>query len=213
MFVARGSTLAGPYVIWGGHIAVVLVAGKARLAGERVVAMNVSPFQDGRSGMVGPGNPQAETAIAMLGTLPLGVLAVESIVGFILLMISVVFFATIFFAFVGLFLLYIALWLAVLFNGFGVFVSLLTLAGGWRYTTGRVFGATGVIIHAVLLVAAVYVLVVIHSNLGVGQRVSINSPAVYVQVTAEDELTHRQKEQSGRASPEVRPEEPAADPA
>jgi hypothetical protein len=116
----------------------------------------------------------------MLGTLPLGVLAVEAIVGFILLMISVVFFATIFFAFVGLFLLYIALWLAVLFNGFGVFVSLLTLTVGWRYTTGRVFGATGVIIHAVLLVAVVFVLACIHSNIGVAQQTRASLPAATI---------------------------------
>src|SRR5688572_10159734 len=124
--------------------------------------MNAKPLPYGHS-VVRPGNPQAEAAFAMLGTMPLAILAIEAVIGLILILVSGFFFATIFFAFVGFILIYMALWIAVVFNGFGAAVSLVTLLAGRRYLTGKVFGISGLLIHMVLLGATIYGLAGIHS--------------------------------------------------
>jgi len=122
----------------------------------------------------------AETAFAVLGTMPLAILAIEAVIGGILFLVSVLFFATIFFAFVGFILLYVTLWIAVFLNAFGAAVSLLTLLAGRRYMTGRVFGVSGLLIHAVLLGAGIYGLASIHSYLA-KERPDGRVPASLVQ--------------------------------
>ena len=126
-------------------------------------------------------NAPAETAFAVLGTMPLAILAIEAVVGGILFLVSVLFFATIFFAFVGFVLLYVTLWIAVFLNAFGAAVSLLTLLAGRRYMTGKVFGASGLLIHAVLLGGGIYGLASIHSYLAKAQQGQLRQPATYSQ--------------------------------
>jgi hypothetical protein len=141
--------------------------------------MYAKPLQCASGGPAGQANAQAETAFAMLGTMPLAILAIEAVIGFILILVSVLFFATIFFAFVGFILLYVALWIAVVCNGFGVAVSLLTLLAGRRYMTGKVFGISGLLIHLVLLGAGVYGLAGVHSYLAKSQDGPLRQPATY----------------------------------
>lgn len=141
--------------------------------------MNAKPLQYVRSSAEESGYLQAEAAFAMLGTMPLAILAIEAVIGFILVLVSALFFATIFFAFVGLILLYVALWIALILNGCGVAVSLLTLLAGRRYVTGKVFGISGLLIHLVLLGAGVYSLVSIHTYLANAQQGPVRQPATY----------------------------------
>jgi hypothetical protein len=140
--------------------------------------MNAKPIQYGQRGVAGLSNPQAENAFALLGAMPLAILAVEVVIGCILLLVSGFFFATIFFAFVGLILVYVALWIAVVFNAFGAAISLLTLLAGRRYITGKVFGISGLLIHVVLLGAGVYGLASIHNHLARAQS-PLRQPATY----------------------------------
>lgn len=124
-------------------------------------------------------NATGETAFAVLGVMPLGILVIEAVIGGILFLVSVLFFATIFFAFVGFILLYVTLWIGVFLNAFGTAVSLLTLLAGRRYVTGKVFGISGLLIHAVLLGAGVYGLAGIHSYVAKAQQGPMRQPAVY----------------------------------
>lgn len=142
-------------------------------------SMNTKPLPFGRSSASAPRSLQAEAAFAMLGTMPLVILAIEVVIGLILMLVSGMFFATIFFAFVGFVLVYVALWIAVLLNGSGVAVSLLTLLAGRRYVTGKVFGILGLLIHVVLLGAGVYSLTGIHSYLADAQKASLRQPGTY----------------------------------
>src|SRR6187402_658116 len=107
------SRIRGLRFYWGGKEA-------GLHSGERQSFMNAKPLPCGRSSIEEPGYLQTEVAFAMLGTMPLAILAIEAVIGFILVLVSVLFFATIFFAFVGFILLYIALWIALLLNGSGV---------------------------------------------------------------------------------------------
>jgi hypothetical protein len=122
-------------------------------------------------------NATGETAFAVLGVMPLGILVIEAVIGGILFLVSVLFFATIFFAFVGFILLYVTLWIAVFLNAFGAAVSLLTLLAGRRFVTGKVFGISGLLIHAVLLGGGVYCLAGIHSHIANNaQRAALQQP-------------------------------------
>lgn len=124
-------------------------------------------------------NATGEAAFAVLGVMPLGILAIEAVIGGILFLVSVLFFATIFFAFVGFILVYVTLWIGVFLNAFGAAVSLLTLLAGRRYMTGKLFGASGLLIHAALLGAGICGLAGIHSYVAKAQEGRMQQPAVY----------------------------------
>lgn len=145
-------------------------------------------------------NTPAETAFAVLGTMPLAILAIEAVIGGILFLVSAMFFATIFFAFVGFILLYVALWIAILLNSFGAAVSLLTLLAGRRYMTGKVFGVSGLLIHAVLLGAGIYGLASIHSYLAQARGPS-QQPAIYA-VEQQQMVPESNSDMGGPSGPE-----------
>jgi hypothetical protein len=104
----------------------------------------------------------AEGAFAVLGSVPLMLIALEVVIGALLFFVALGFFLTVYLALVGLVLLYLGLWLAVALNTFGGGVALLTLVVGRRSVCGKSLGMVGLLINAALLALAAYALLSIH---------------------------------------------------
>jgi hypothetical protein len=119
-------------------------------------------------------------AMGWLAVVPWAILVAEVLAGLILLLLSIMFAATIYLMFVALILWYAGLWLAVVLNGIGVVSAsvaslgpALMLRNSNRRAPGRVvawislaFSLGGLAINAALLGLAAYGLMRMHGLLG-----------------------------------------------
>jgi len=108
--------------------------------------------------------------LGSLATVPLAILAAEVIVDAVLLMVGVMFAATIFFIFVTLALFFVAIWLtvglstiAVIIAGLATLVALIVFWQQRRHhrsspgaVAGLVLSLSGLALHALVIAAAVY---------------------------------------------------------
>jgi hypothetical protein len=98
----------------------------------------------------------------LLGTVPLVFVAIEVVVACVLGFVAVCFFATIYLAFVGLLLFYIALWLGVAFHVAGTLWGAAATVVGRRHPVALGMSLAGLALNGAMLAGAVYGLMQFH---------------------------------------------------